>query len=98
MGFKEDREERKQELFLIAKNTIDFDEFVTVYKDLLDNHYLDFEDEITMNEYEDVLRYIDRLQFVDQNLAVPRAKAMKNFEENTIPYLRDIKLQEILGS
>jgi hypothetical protein len=97
MGFKEDREERKQELFLIAKNTIDFDEFVTVYKDLLDNHYLDFRDEITMNEYEDVLLYIDRLQFVDQNNDVARAKAMKNFEENTIPYLRDIKLQEIIG-
>jgi hypothetical protein len=96
MGFKEDREERKQELFLIAKNTVDFDVFVTVYKDLLDNHHLDFRDEITMNEYEDVLLYIDRLQFVDQNHAIPRAKAMKNFEENSIPFIRNKKLQELL--
>lgn len=84
MDILERRLKRKEELFSILKQTIFFDEFVTSLKDLLDNYPLSVEDMMFIKPYQDVLIYIDVKQ-----------RAIKKFEELSIPLSRDKKLQEL---
>lgn len=65
MDILERRLKRREELFSILKQTILFDEFVTSLKDLLDNYPLSVEDLMFIKPYQDVLIYIDELQFED---------------------------------
>ncbi len=93
MDILERRLKRREELFSILKQTIFFDEFVTSLKDLLDNYPLSVEDIMFIKPYQDVLIYIDELQFEDNTEL--KQRAIKKFEELSIPLFRDKKLQEL---
>lgn len=93
MDIIERRLKRREELFSILKQTIFFDEFVTSLKDLLDNYPLSVEDLMFIKPYQDVLIYIDELQFEDNTEL--KQRAIKKFEELSIPLFRDKKLQEL---
>jgi hypothetical protein len=93
MDILERRLKRREELFSILKQTILFDEFVTSLKDLLDNYPLSVEDLMFIKPYQDVLIYIDELQFEDNTEL--KQRAIKKFEELSIPLFRDKKLQEL---
>jgi hypothetical protein len=93
MDIIERRLKRREELFSILKQTILFDEFVTSLKDLLDNYPLSVEDLMFIKPYQDVLIYIDELQFEDNTEL--KQRAIKKFEELSIPLFRDKKLQEL---
>lgn len=79
MDILERRLKRREELFSILKQTIFFDEFVTSLKDLLDNYPLSVEDIMFIKPYQDVLIYIDELQFEDNTEL--KQRAIKKFEE-----------------